>query len=148
MLKNMIISSSYFPHKKIHKQTWISPDCHTKNQIDHVVVDEQLKQSVIDVRSYRGVSGHSDHFLVKVKLHVKLLKKWNQKRKISCKFDIDKLKEFQIANEYRKGLKDKVNNNLNLKYQEHWTKLGKTIKEVTKKKNRSDKQQKNQTMVQ
>jgi len=53
---------------------------------------------------------------------------------MSCKFDIDKLKEFQIANEYRKRLKDKVNNNLNLQYQEHWTKLRKMIKEVTEEK--------------
>lgn len=46
----------------------MSPGGHTKNQIDHVVVGEQLKQSVLNVRSYREVSGHSDHFLVKVKL--------------------------------------------------------------------------------
>lgn len=84
------------------------------------MVDEQLKHSIQDVRSYWGVSGHSDHFLVKVKLHIKLPIKWNQKRKTSRKFDIDKLKEEQIANEYRKGLKDKGDNNLNINHQEHW----------------------------
>ncbi|XP_025406812.1 craniofacial development protein 2-like [Sipha flava] len=135
MSKNMTISSSHFPHKEIHKQTWISPDGHTKNQIDHVVVDEQLKHSIQDVRSYRGrMSGHSDHFLVKVKLHIKLPIKWNQKRKTSRKFELDKLKEEQIANEYRKGLKEKKVNNLNLNYQEHWTQLSKTIKGVTEEK--------------
>lgn len=36
----MIISSSYFPDKEIHKQTWMSPNGQTKNQIDQVVVDE------------------------------------------------------------------------------------------------------------
>jgi len=56
MSKNMTISSSYFPHKEMHKQTWVSPDGHTKNQTDHVVVDEKLKHSVQDVRSYKGVS--------------------------------------------------------------------------------------------
>lgn len=60
----------------------MSPDGPTKNQIDHVVVDEQLKQSVQDVRSYREVSGHSDHFLVSVKLCIKLSTKWNQNRTI------------------------------------------------------------------
>lgn len=31
-------------------------------------------------------------------------------------------------------MKDKVKNILNLQYQEHWTKLGKTITEITEKK--------------
>ncbi|KAL4135255.1 hypothetical protein QTP88_006878 [Uroleucon formosanum] len=128
--------------------TWISPDGHTKNQIDPVVVDEQLKHSIQDVRSYRGMSSHSDHFLVKIKLHIKLPIKWNQKRKTSRKFDIDKLKEEQIANEYIKGLKDKGDNNLNLNYQEHWTQLSKMIKEVVEEKNWYSEQQKDQTMVQ
>jgi len=67
-------------------------------------------------------------------LCIKLPTKWNQKSKISCKFDIDKLKKDQIANEYIKGLKDKMNNNLNLQYQEYWTNLGKMIKKVTEEK--------------
>lgn len=29
---------------------------HTKNQIDHVMVGEHLKQSVLDVKNYRGVN--------------------------------------------------------------------------------------------
>jgi len=37
--KKMVISSTCYPHKNIHKQTWTSPEGTTHNQIDHVVVD-------------------------------------------------------------------------------------------------------------
>jgi hypothetical protein len=37
--RNMVKSSVRFPHKDIHKETWISPDGHARNQTDHVMTD-------------------------------------------------------------------------------------------------------------
>jgi len=37
--KNMGISSVLFQYKRIHKDTWRSPDDTTSNQIDHVMID-------------------------------------------------------------------------------------------------------------
>jgi hypothetical protein len=37
--KNMAISSTLFQHKRIHKETWRSPDETISNQTDHVVID-------------------------------------------------------------------------------------------------------------
>jgi len=41
--KNLIISNTYFPNKNIHKQTWISLCGLVRNQIDHILVDSQIK---------------------------------------------------------------------------------------------------------
>jgi hypothetical protein len=42
MSKNMVISSTCFPHKEIHKRTWASPDGIVFNQIDHILMDRQF----------------------------------------------------------------------------------------------------------
>jgi len=61
-----------FPHKNIHKQTRISPCGRIRNQIDHVLVDNRIRSNIIDVRSMRGSSAISDHFLVRVKIHFRI----------------------------------------------------------------------------
>jgi hypothetical protein len=38
--KNLIVKSTTFPHRDIHKCTWTS-DGVTHNQIDHVLIDRQ-----------------------------------------------------------------------------------------------------------
>jgi hypothetical protein len=36
MSKNIIVKSTMFPHRKIHKYTWTSPD---RQSDDHVLID-------------------------------------------------------------------------------------------------------------
>jgi exonuclease III len=70
---DMVVASTIFQHKSIHKGTWISPDTLTLNQIDHVLVSNNKRQMIQDVRTLRGPNCDSDHFLVKVIVKQKII---------------------------------------------------------------------------
>ena len=61
--QNLVVSSSLFPRKKMHKLTWNSPDGETVNQTDHTLVDRRYRNSLKDVRACRGADVGSDHNL-------------------------------------------------------------------------------------
>jgi len=65
--KNIAVSSMLFQHKRIHKETWRSPDVTTSNQIDHVMTDSRNATNILDVKSCRGADCDSDHYMVKIK---------------------------------------------------------------------------------
>ena len=48
-LNQLVIGGSIFPHKRIHKATWISPNCVTENQIDHMYISRKFRISWRDV---------------------------------------------------------------------------------------------------
>jgi hypothetical protein len=45
--KNLIVKSTTFPHRHIHKHTWTSPDGVTHNEIDHVLIDERQHSNIL-----------------------------------------------------------------------------------------------------
>jgi len=46
---NLVVKSTMFPHRNIHKYTWTSPDGKTHNQTDHLLIDRRWHSSVLDV---------------------------------------------------------------------------------------------------
>ena len=91
--RNMIISSTQFAHKNIHKQTWRSPDGITTNQIDHVLIDKRRASGIIDVRYFMGADGNTDHYLVKAKYICKVMRACKQQTSNKVKINISALKE-------------------------------------------------------
>jgi len=47
----MIVMSTQFQHKQIHKGTWRSPDQNTINQIKHILINQNKKEITEDIRS-------------------------------------------------------------------------------------------------
>jgi hypothetical protein len=45
--KNVNVKSTTFPHRDIHKHSWISPDGVSYSQIDHVLIDKRRHSSIL-----------------------------------------------------------------------------------------------------
>jgi endonuclease/exonuclease/phosphatase family metal-dependent hydrolase len=70
--KNLVVKSSMFSHRSIHKYTWTSPDGKTHNQIDHIFIDRRRHSSILDIRSFRGADCDIDHYLAVAKVRERL----------------------------------------------------------------------------
>ncbi|KAL4153722.1 hypothetical protein QTP88_001555 [Uroleucon formosanum] len=116
----LIVSSSFFPRKNINKYTWTSPGGIYHSQIDHVLVDKVHRSCIKDVRSKRGADGDSDHFLVLDKVKLILPNHWKAKRKKTntTRFDVDKLGEESILQQFQQGIKDALDIHTN-RLEEH-----------------------------
>lgn len=94
-----------FPHKKIHKGTWMSPDGRHANQIEHVLVNARFNNSILDLRTVRGANSDSDHFLVAGRLRVKLKRRQETKRgEATGQFDITNINNPVVVENFQKGI--------------------------------------------
>ncbi|VDP70623.1 unnamed protein product [Schistosoma curassoni] len=102
-LNKLVIDCTMFPHKRIHKTTWTSPDHSTQNQIDHICINKTFKRTIEDVRTKREADLASDHHLLVTKMKLKLKKHcttgWTVSQKFNTAFlqDTDKPNEFKIV---------------------------------------------------
>lgn len=64
----LILGGTMFKHKTSHKITWVSLDGQTENQIDHICINLQWKEILLDVRNRRGADIGLYHHLLIAKL--------------------------------------------------------------------------------
>jgi len=93
--KNLVVKSTMFPHRNIHKYTWTSPDGKTDNQIDHKLIDRRRHSSILDVRSFREAGG---------KVVAKLRERLAVRKQAAQKFDGER---FNLRKLNELGVKEK-----------------------------------------
>jgi hypothetical protein len=66
--ENVVVKSTVFLHRNVHKYTWTYPDGKTHKQFGHVIIDRRWHSSILDVH----LSGEVNVILVVVKVRERL----------------------------------------------------------------------------
>ncbi len=127
---NLVIGGSIFPHRRIHKATWVSPDLSTENQIDHVCITRKFRRSLQDVCTRRGADVASDHHLVVARLKLKLKKTWTGVTGQRQKYNTTLLKESTKCQEFKLTLSNKYQALQDLLEEETINERWKAVKET------------------
>ena len=100
--KSLVVKSTMFPHRNIHKYTWTSPDGKTRNQIDHILIDRRWYSSILYVRSFGGADCDTNHYLVVAEVRGRLaISKQAAQRFDGESFNLRKLNEVEVRKQYQ-----------------------------------------------
>ncbi len=99
-LNRLVIGGRIFPHRRIHKATWVSPDHTTENQIDHICISKKFRRSLQDVRVRRGADVASDHHLLTLRIKLKLKKSCTETTRRQ-RYNVGLLRETGVREEFK-----------------------------------------------
>ena len=96
-LKNLLVKSTMFPQRNIHKYTWTPPDGKTHNQIDLILIDRGWHLIILIVKCFRGADCDADHYLrvANVREILTVRKQAAQKFDV-VRFNLRKLSELEV----------------------------------------------------
>jgi len=95
------------------------------NQIDHVMIRNRYRSTIVDVRSYRGADFDTDHYMVLAKCRLKLKSQTRLRREKHSKLNLESLK----GDEARRKYQEAINKNLDVK-SGHDSRTWESIKDV------------------
>jgi hypothetical protein len=100
--KILIVKSTMFSHRNIHKYTWTSPGGKTHNQIYHILIDRLRHATVPDARSFMTACYNTDQYLLVAKIRERLEVNKQRSRRFHMEiFDLNKLNEVEGKEKYR-----------------------------------------------
>ena len=103
---NLAVANTFHNHKLSRRTTWHSPDGHTHNQIDYILISKRMQSSInkAKTRTFPSADIGSDHDLVMMTFKFKIrTKKKNQNTRV--RYDLEKLKDPLIKEAYQKELR-------------------------------------------
>lgn len=135
--KGLIIKSTCFANKDIHKGTWKMAGTGVVNQIDHVLVSRRHASSVVDIRSARGPNCDSDHYLVKAKLRERIANVGRIKGPKRIQWSVEKFRQPAAVAQYQETLGKKLEEgaeNLSVtdSVERKWLNIKKAMEEAAK----------------
>lgn len=133
MAQSLVVRSTCFNHKNVHKGTWKVPGTEQLNQIDHILSSYRHAKSIIDVRSCRGPNCDSDHYLVKAVLRERISNTLKEEANVRTKWDTGKLKNETEASKFERIVREKMENEEEVEdISERWKKIERALVEAAK----------------
>jgi len=105
---SLVITNTLFKNHKRRIYTWTKPGGRDRFQLDYIMVKQRFRNQVLDCKAFPGADINSDHNLVAMTCRIKL-KKLN-KKKSARKWDLDKLKEVEISEQFGQAMGDSLEN--------------------------------------
>ena len=102
----MVIGTTLFPHKGVHKITCRSPDAHHFSQIDRLLIDSRHASHLMDARTHRCANVNSDHFLLVSRIRARISNARKFLGKMVEKYDQEKMILPKKQDEYKMKLKE------------------------------------------